>query len=114
MNREWSSQEWVAAYLEWFELPDTDWVDEPESMLPAQASADLARIDARSEAVLLWALRTESDCMHILRELLEAGDSAPERIRQTVQALEHAEQLLGELQRGQRMRPESVRVTEAF
>lgn len=67
----------VAAYLEWM-----------------QGAADEASEIARREAALWAALRTESECVRILRRLLEARDAAPGALQFAYEALECADRLL--------------------
>jgi hypothetical protein len=69
-----AGDEFAAAYLEWMDAAQP--VSEP--------GFDLAR----REAALWAALRTESDCVHILRQLLEAGDAPPRTVRFAFEAIE--------------------------
>jgi hypothetical protein len=64
----------AAAYLEWMDAPQA--VPEP--------GFDLAR----REAALWAALRTESDCVHILRQLLEARDAPPRSVKFAFETIE--------------------------
>jgi hypothetical protein len=69
-----SSSEFSAAYLEWTDA--------------AQAVIEPGFDLARREAALWAALRTESDCVHILRQLLEAGDAPPRSMKFAFEAIE--------------------------
>jgi hypothetical protein len=64
----------AAAYLEWMDAAQP--VSEP--------GFDLAR----REAALWAALCTESDCVHILRQLLDAGDAPPRTVKFAFEAIE--------------------------
>jgi hypothetical protein len=69
-----SDGEFSAAYLEWMDA--------------AQAVTKPAFDLARREAALWAALRTESDCVHLLRQLLEAGDAPPRSMTFAFETLE--------------------------
>ena len=69
-----SSEGFIASYLEWM-----------ESAAPApEAVFDLAR----REAALWAAMRAESDYVHILRRMLEAGDASPRSMTTAFDAME--------------------------
>jgi hypothetical protein len=80
----WSSEETAAAYLEW---------------IVAAPAADAETLDAFRESMLLTALRTEADYLHILRRVMDAGDAAFPARKLVVDALVQAEKLLEDEQR---------------
>jgi len=80
MDQDKSAAEWTTAYLEWID-----------------ASPDFSR-----EGVLLMTLRTEADCVHVLRQVLEAGSTAPGTLRLAIEGLEDAQRLLEGEQRAWR------------
>ena len=59
MDKDTSAAEWTTAYLEWID-----------------AEPDLSR-----EGVLLMALRTEAECVHMLRRALETDGAVPDTLR---------------------------------
>ncbi len=86
-----------AAYLEWL---DASVPAQPQSWairatVPARRAGDVfGGASGFHEAVLLAALHTESDCLHLLRQVLDGG--APNRgtVRLAAEALEYAHRLL--------------------
>ena len=86
-----------AVYLEWL---DADALARAplsgnRSAAPARRASDVfGGAGGFHEAVLLAALHTESDCLHLLRQVLDGG--APNRgtVRLAVEALGYAHQLL--------------------
>lgn len=108
MEQDRSTAEWIAAYLEWTGTEGDSGADVAEAYFDwtnaAQAGARRTGsegdgLDKLREAVLLWALRTESDCMHILRQVLDERSSAPDILRLAYEGLEHAERMLENEQR---------------
>lgn len=103
MTQHSSSSEWISAYLEWTdsEVGTTsqrsafpvaiaganggediaaiylEWIDSA----PAQHAATAFAAEPLREAVLLMALRTESECMHILRQALDDGRPTSQTLR---------------------------------
>ena len=92
-----SDGDFTAAYLEWLDagLPARAPLSTSRGATPARRASDVfGGTSGFHEAVLLAALHTESDCLHILRQTLDGG--APNRgtIRLAVEALEYAHRLL--------------------
>jgi hypothetical protein len=86
----WSSEETAAAYLEWIVAVPT-----ARPVFPGDAET----LDAFRESMLLAALRTEADYLHILRRVMDAGDAAFPARKLAVDALMQAEKLLEDEQR---------------
>jgi hypothetical protein len=96
-----SSEETATAYLEWI-APAAG----VETLARAADSArrafppeDTGTLDAFRESMLLTALRTEADYLHILRRVMDAGDAAFPARKLVVDALTQAEKLLEDEQR---------------
>ena len=110
------SPEWIDAYLEWTDTESRtaarvllaasmdaeaamdittaylEWLDAP----PAKERRAVASsaMQPQREAVLLLALRTESECMHMLRQALDCGFSTSQTLRVAMEALDCARSLL--------------------
>jgi hypothetical protein len=117
MDERYSATEWIAAYLEWAgaarEARDAGSID-PAPAAAEEDGIEFARayfewMDARRteaapkpepsvaatrEAILLAALRTESDCIRVLRRVLDAGEASPRAVGLACEAIEYAELLL--------------------
>jgi hypothetical protein len=115
MEERYSATEWIAAYLEWAgaarEARDAGSID-PAPAAAEEDGIEFARayfewMDARRlesaaarepnttrQAILLAALRTESDCMRFLRRVLDAGEASPRAVGLACEAIESAEKLL--------------------
>jgi hypothetical protein len=87
----WGSEETAAAYLEWIVAVPTA----RRVLLPDDAET----LDALRESMLLAALRTEADYLHILRRVMDAGDAAFPARKLVVDALVQADKLLEDEQR---------------
>lgn len=92
-----ASERFSAAYLEWMDAAQP--VREPAAPYRARAAGggtddDLGTLDALREAVLLVALRAESDCIHMLRRSLASGKTTPDAVKLAVEALDHVNRLL--------------------
>lgn len=92
-----SDGDFTSAYLEWLDagVPARAPLASARGATPARRASDvLGGGSGFHEAVLLAALHTESDCLHILRQILDGG--APNRgtVRLAVEALEYAHRLL--------------------
>jgi hypothetical protein len=72
--RDGTSEEFVASYLEW--------------MASAGPAPEAIYELARREAALWAAMRAESDCVSILRRMLEAGDASPRTMSSAFEAME--------------------------
>jgi len=86
-----------AAYLEWLDAgvsPNAS-SSSKRSATPSRRASDVfGGTGAVHEAVLLAALHTESDCLHLLRQVLDTGAPNAGTVRLAVQALEYAHRLL--------------------
>lgn len=92
-----AESDYPAAYLEWLDASGTAPAlpGNSRGAVPARRASDVfGGASGFHEAVLLAALHTESDCLHLLRQVLDAG--APNRgtVRLAVEALEYAHRLL--------------------
>lgn len=90
-------QGFVTAYLEWM-----DWVEPVRAAKSpyraaardtARSGGDMAGLDVFEEA-LLAALRAESDCLELLRRILDAGETPPRIVKFASRTVKHAERLL--------------------
>jgi hypothetical protein len=108
------SSEWINAYLEWtntefstaakmslasgMDLAEDiataylEWIDAPPAKERRALGASAA--EPQREAVLLLALRTESECMHIVRQALDSGLPTSQTMQLALEALECAKSLL--------------------
>lgn len=108
------SPEWIDAYLEWTDTESgtaakkslasgmdaamdittayLEWIDAP----PAKERRAVlsGAVQPQREAVLLLALRTESECMHMLRQALDCGFPTSQTLRVAMEALDCAKSLL--------------------
>ena len=110
------SPEWINAYLEWTDTESgtaakrslasgmdanvalditsayLEWIDAP----PAKERRAVASgaVQPQREAVLLLALRTESEYMHMLRQALDCGFPTSQTLRVAMEALDCARTLL--------------------
>lgn len=85
------------AYIEWLDaaVPAQPLPWSSRGVIPSRRASDVfGSSDGFHEAVLLAALHTETDCLHLLRQTLDAG--APNRgtVRLATEALEYAHRLL--------------------
>ncbi len=80
-----------------------DWIDATPVAAAARSqfaydrrgvASDADRPGASREGILLMALRAEVDCVHMLRQVLEADDAAPGALRLALEGLEDAQRLL--------------------
>jgi hypothetical protein len=96
-----SSEEAAAAYLEWIApAPAAETLSRAlDSARRAPPPDDTGTLDALRESMLLTALRTEADYLHILRRVMDAGEAALPARKLVVDALTQAEKLLEEEQR---------------
>lgn len=76
----------VAAYLEWMDVDRSD--NEAPIAPPLHDPAPVR------ETALLAALQTESDCMHMMRRALDAGEPSAKTLQLAKEALEHARRLM--------------------
>lgn len=105
-----SSVDWMVEYLEWSSAGERDALPRVLATVSVEAASDgagdgfatayLEWMDAaqamtepdfnlaRREAALWAALRTESDCVHMLRQLLEARDAPPRSVSFAFDTLE--------------------------
>jgi hypothetical protein len=94
------SDAFAAAYLEWMEDVRAGLreysrfgpaADVGQSRLANEAGAELETL---RETVLLEALRTESDCIHMLRQTLDVGSTSAATVRFAIETIERADRLL--------------------
>jgi hypothetical protein len=89
-----ASEGFSAAYLEWMDAAPRAPAFPYRARPAGGATDDLGTLDALREAVLLVALRAESDCIHMLRRSLAAGETTPDAVKLAVEALGHVNRLL--------------------
>jgi len=89
-----AGEEFVGAYLDWIDRPRLAGARDSLASNPGRAGDSLGDPDRFREAILLVALHTESDCMQIVRRVLEAGDATPRTVELAMDALRQAERLL--------------------
>ncbi len=133
MNESERMEDWIAAYLDWansdgrtvhlrgsggdvagemYPPSDTfvaaylDWIDEQFAPAPGQARVAMetgGELSTLREAVLLDALRTESDCIHMLRQLIDVGSASAATLRFAIETVERADRLLEDERRAWQM-----------
>jgi len=89
--------DFCAAYLDWIEADltaGTERRDVSRQMYGRRTSDTVAGTSGFREAVLLAALHAESDCLHIMRRLVENSGVEAETLRLALKALDHAKQLI--------------------
>jgi len=104
--------DWIGAYLEWTdaefgmsrELFAAPGMDAGDGSAEDTAAVYLDWIDTAStatqrEAVLLMALRAESECMHMLRQALDDGRPTSRTLRLAMEALDCAKHLVDDERR---------------
>jgi hypothetical protein len=84
------TENWIGQYLEWMgtsEQPSVaeglGWDEEVSFASEAQDG------DGVSEETLLALLRAESDCVHVLRGIIDSPNPRPYTVKQACAALEH-------------------------
>lgn len=94
-----SCEEIADAYLEWMATPSFGRRagDRVERTGRAIWATDAAELDSFREAMLLRALQTEADCLHLLRHAVDDGPSPS--VRLIVEALVDADRLCEDEQR---------------
>lgn len=128
MDRLTGSTDWIAEYLEWSGLGEVALTPGARAGGARESSGDgafaAAYLDwmdaaveevtaiARREAALWAALRTESECVRILRRVLEARETTPGALAFAYEALEQADRLL-EDERSAWLALEALRASEA-
>lgn len=108
-------QEWIEVYMEWMtgdegkiggpaRLADADIdLDDSEYFTAAYLDwMDSADREKAREAVLLDALHIESECVHILRQVLDYGSRSPEVLAIALDSLRSANDLLADESRAWR------------
>lgn len=109
----WSNIEWVAtssvptqgdsdadfcaAYLGW--MDSNPWgggeAHAPSGQAPGRRASDAVSSSyGFREAVLLAALHSQSDCLHILRQIVGNGGNSVGTLRLAAEALDHAQRLI--------------------
>jgi hypothetical protein len=107
MDQDRSGSAWIAEFLEWTFNEGSRSADEPvayDALIASEAEDGIAgaylewidapALDTAREGVLLMALRTEADCVHMLRQVLETDGAAPDQLRLAIEGLEDAQRLL--------------------
>jgi hypothetical protein len=90
--------DWVDAYLEWM-AGDDGMIGGPVCLAADDVDADDAFPAERAqfrETVLLDALEMESECIHILRQILDRGSRTPETLALALETLRSADDLLAD------------------
>lgn len=97
------AQEFTAAYLEWMDAarPGRKRRARYRVRGAGDSSAQTSGADVFREALLV-ALRTESDCIQFLRQILDAGGTSTRTLGFAHEALQHAERLLEDERRAWR------------
>ena len=72
------TEQWVAAYLEWIDVPVTGGAIQSRRVFIERRTNErrAGGAEPSREDVLMIALRAESDCVHMLREALDASRDA--------------------------------------
>jgi len=121
MDDRYSGTHWIAAYLEWADAGrgtlDAAPIDPPpasadENRLrfidayhewmdagrhaaePASSSGEIPLASAKREAILLAALRAQSNCIRVLRRVLDAGQTSPYAVGLACETIEYTHELL--------------------
>ena len=95
-----SCEETAAAYLEWIAAAPAAGAEMlARASDSARRALSAATLETFRESMLLTALRTEADYLHILRRVMDAGDAAFPARKLVVDALTQAEKLLEDEQR---------------
>jgi hypothetical protein len=84
------TENWIGEYLEWIGAGEQ--VPVPDDVaLDEEASFASESLDERTlrEAALLAALRAESDCVHVLRGIIDDPTPRPQAVKEACAALEH-------------------------
>jgi hypothetical protein len=104
--------DWINAYLEWTDTEfgmsseliavsrmgaGDDWAE--ESAAEYLEWLDTESTATQREAVLLMALRAESECMHMLRQALDEGHPTSQTLRLAMETLDCAKNLLDDERR---------------
>ena len=79
-------EDFTACFLEWVQV-------ESAPLLEFKGAEQPAREQIR-ESVLLDTLRMESECVHMLRQVLDSDSRTPETLQLALQALRNADELL--------------------
>jgi hypothetical protein len=84
------TENWIGAYLDWMGADEqapvqvyAEWGDE------ASLERGASELEELSAAALLAAVRAESDCVHILRGILDAPAPRLREVKDACRALEH-------------------------
>ena len=87
--------EFADAYLEWIDAtPVAPAVRSQFAYDRRGVAGDADTLAASREGILLMALRAEADCVHMLRQVLEADGAAPGALQLALEGLEDAQRLL--------------------
>ncbi len=121
MDDRYSGTDWIAAYFEWADAgPGTldrapidplaaaadedtlrfvdaylDWMDARRpAIAPLPPSGNIALAAAKREVILLAALRAQSNCIRVLRRVLDGGQTAPYAVGLACETIEYTHKLL--------------------
>jgi hypothetical protein len=89
--------DFAACFLEWVQVESAPLLDFKRAEQPAQAApgeVPPAEREQIRESVLLDTLRMETECVHMLREVLDSDSRTPETLQLAMQALRSADELL--------------------
>jgi hypothetical protein len=88
--------QFASAYFEWTDARRIESAPRraPDIGAARPPNGELAVPSATREAILLAALRAESDCVRFLRRVLDAGEASPRAVGLACEAIECAETLL--------------------
>ena len=88
-------EEIAEAYLEWIDASPVAAAAGPHFGVDRRGVQGAAgMLDLSREGVLLMALRTEADCVHMLRQVLEMDGAGAGNLRMAIEGLEEAQRLL--------------------
>lgn len=94
MDQDRGGTEWISEFLEWtFSECDTA-VRSPFGFDRRGVGSDADVLGLAREGILLMALRTEADCVHMLRQVLETDGAGAGNLRLAIEGLEDAQRLL--------------------
>jgi hypothetical protein len=89
MDRDFQAADWIGAYFEWQEASAA-----APFAYPSQDSSPEVALCSSREAVLLAALRAESDCLFVLRDALSGGAGSSRALQLALETLDAAQWLL--------------------
>jgi len=87
-------EEIAGAYLEWIDASPLAAAGPHFGIDRRGLRGGTGLLDLSREGVLLMALRTEADCVHMLRQVLEMDGAGAGSLRMAIEGLEEAQRLL--------------------